>query len=180
MTTTTLLIIGIVALVFLIFSGLLDGLFDFFGLDIFDGIFGPASMATFFLVFGFSGYWMSGFTDIPTGYVLAIAAVFGALVFIPIALLTKYLHKSETGIVTSSNLVGNVGNVLTDIRVGAYGQVRMNHSGHLMTLTATADEEIISPTSVRVVSVSPPNIVHVERVTTLKAENPVNEEKPLV
>lgn len=177
--TTTLLIIGIVALVFLIFSALLDGLFDVFDIDVFDGLFGPASIATFFLVFGFGGSWMSGFTGIPGGIVLVIAAMLGALVFIPIGFLTRYLARSESGIVSSSNLVGNTGNVLTDIRVGAYGQVRMNHSGHLMTLTATADEEITSPTVVRVVSVTPPNIVHVERVVPVQAETVVNEEKPL-
>lgn len=176
--TTLLLIIGIAALGFLILSTLLDGLFDVFDIDVFDGLFGPASIATFFLVFGFSGSWMSANTGIPAGLLMLIAAGFGALVFVPIAFLTRYLAKSESGIVSSNNLVGNTGNVLTDIKTGAYGQVRLNHSGHLMTMTATSDEEIASPALVRVVAVSPSNIVHVERVVSAKAGTVVNEDKP--
>lgn len=160
--TTIFFIIAFLALAVLVLSILLDGIFDVLHLDLFDGIFGPVSIAAFFVVFGFSGAWMSGNTDWSNPAIIAIATGLGALVLVPVGFFMRFLEKSESGIVNSSSLVGTVGTVITDIKVGAYGQVRLNHSGHLATLTATASEEIVSPTAVRVVSVTPPSIVHVE------------------
>lgn len=176
--TTIFFIIAFVALAVLVLSVLLDGIFDMFHFDFFDGIFGPISIAAFFVVFGFSGAWMSGNTEFSTPIIIAIAAVLGTLILVPVGFFMRFLEKSESGVVNSSSLVGTVGTVITDIKVGAYGQVRLNHAGHLATLTATADEEIVSPTPVRVVAVAPSSIVHVEKLNpTVKPSVDMEKEK---
>lgn len=171
--TTTLFIIAIVALIFLVVSAVLDGIFDALTVDAFDGGIGPVSISAFFVIFGFAGWYLGNNTGWSNPLVLGVATFAGALIFVPVAMMTKFLAKSESGVVRNDALIGGVGTVLTDIKVGAYGQVRINHSGHLATMTATASEEISSPTPVRVVSVTPPSIIHVERVTPLdnKSEN---------
>lgn len=164
--------IAFIALAVLVLAVLLDGILDMFHFDFFDGIFGPISMSAFFVVFGFSGAWMSGNTSLVTPVIIAIATVLGIMVLIPVGFFMKFLEKSESGVVNSSSLVGTVGTVITDIKMGAYGQVRLNHAGHLATLTATSDEEIASPTPVRVVSVAPSSIVHVERLNPKPSQTP--------
>lgn len=170
--TTIFFIIAFIALAILVLSVLLDGILDIFHFDFFDGVFGPISMSAFFVVFGFSGAWMSGNTSFATPVIIAIATILGTLILVPVGFFMKFLEKSESGVVSSSSLKGTVGTVITDIKVGAYGQVRLNHSGHLATLTATADEEIPSPTVVKVVSVAPSSIVHVERVHPKPSQTP--------
>lgn len=164
--------IAFIALAVLVLSVLLDGILDIFHFEFFDGIFGPISMSAFFVVFGFSGAWMSGNTEFATPVIIAIATVLGSLILVPVGFFMKFLEKSESGVVNNSSLVGTVGTVITDIKLGAYGQVRLNHSGHLATMTATSDEEIISPASVRVIAVAPSSIVHVERLNPKTSHTP--------
>lgn len=175
--TTIFFTIAFIALAVLVLSVILDGIFDMFHFEFLDGIFGPISMSAFFVVFGFSGAWMSGNTDLGNPVIIAIATVLGVFILIPVGFFMRFLEKSESGVVSNSSLVGTVGTVITDIKEGAYGQVRLNHSGHLATMTATADEEIGSPTPVRVVSVAPSAIVHVERLNPKPSHTPDFEKK---
>lgn len=165
--TTIFLIVALIALGSLILFALIDGIGEALSFDFMDGILGPISISAFFMVFGFTGYWLSGSTGWSTVLVVAISVVAGALIFAPVGLLTKFLENSTTGTVSNDTLTGVVGTVITDIKVGALGQVRLNHSGHIVTMAATADEQIESPTSVKVLSLSPPSTIHVERLHPL-------------
>lgn len=168
--TTIYLTVALVALAALILFALIDGIGEALSFDFMDGILGPLSISSFFVIFGFTGSWLSGNTGWAGALIVLISVVAGACILVPVGLMTKFLENSTTGIVNTNSLVGTVGTVITDIKVGALGQVRLNHSGHIATMVATADEQIESPTSVVVVSVSPPSTIHVERVTPLKKE----------
>lgn len=162
----TFLILGILGLVLLLISFLIDGVLDIFDFDFGDGYLSLTSLATFMAAFGFSGVLaISGF-EASTGVAVIAGLVVGALALLAAGGLTRYLKSDDgEGAPSSRTIVGLRGTVITGIAgPGSYGEVSLNHGGHIAKMGALADEAIPVGTSVQVITALSATSVKVSRV----------------
>lgn len=178
--TTTLLIIGIVAGVFLLLSAALNGIFDFLHIDFLDGAIGPTSAAAFLSVFGFSGFFFSTNTGWGAGLIVLMSLIPALIVFVIVGIVTRFLNNSESGHVDEVNMVGKTATVTLEIPESGTGRVTVNNSGHMMSVNAKSEHRILEGTQVNIDSLAGLNLVYVsplnkpaqqnEQITTTKEE----------
>jgi hypothetical protein len=160
---TVFLAIGAVGIVLLLMSLIvgehLHGIFDALGGgDWFTG----SSMAAFLGALGFGGAIVQQLTDstllaVVGGVVLGVA--FGALV--AWGMLT--LRRADVGgVVTTHELLGATGAVLSDIPAQGFGEIRVTRQGHMMKLNAKSAIPLVTGTQVTVIDVLSATAVVVE------------------
>ncbi|MGO3834331.1 MAG: hypothetical protein ACTJGT_10225 [Microbacteriaceae bacterium] len=144
------LVIGIVGVVVLLFSFLLDGVFD-----LFDGGDGPLSLTTvgaFATLFGFTAFGCVG-AGVPVGIAALLGAIAGVLGGFGAWWLTRSLRNDQSNTsVTTSSLVGETGMVVLAIPGGSgFGEIALTKHGERVSLSATAAEDISRGTQVIIV-----------------------------
>lgn len=162
----TFLVLGIVGLVFLAISFFLDGIMDAFDFEFGDGYLSITSLAAFLAAFGFSGVLaISGF-EASVGVAVIVGAVVGALALGGAGALTRYLKADDgEGAPSSRTIVGLRGTIVTSISgPGSYGEISLNHGGHIAKMGALADEAIPAGTSVQVITALSATSVKVSRL----------------
>ncbi|WP_316669362.1 hypothetical protein [uncultured Propionibacterium sp.] len=170
---TTFLIIGGAGVVLLgialvvgdVLDGVLgsaEGLFD-------SDVFSTAGLAGLVGGFGFGGaigLGVSGLTPVGvlTGLLLGIALAYGS------TRLTRVLrHQGSSNTVRTDSLVGSEASVITAIPADGYGQVRLSHNGHLVTISACSTTAIGAGERVWISEVLTPTAVGVEPIDALPA-----------
>lgn len=156
------LIIGVVGVVVLLLSLLLDGVFD-----LFDGGDGPLSLTTvgaFATLFGFTA-----FGSVGLGASAGVAALLGALAGVLGGFAAWWLSRSlrddrSNTAVSTSTLAGEVATVVLAIPGGSgFGEIALTKHGERVSLSATAKTaiergeqvEILNTLSATSVSVQP-------------------------
>jgi membrane-bound ClpP family serine protease len=150
---TLLLILGVVGVVVLalslIIDGFLEGVFDALGAG--DWVSLPA-LAGFVSAFGFGGAAVLGLTDsgaLATAGGVVAGAGFGWLA----VRMSRALMRGGSGdVVSESTLVGSLGTVVTPIPANGFGEVLLAVSGHSAKYFARCDEPVPLGQSVAVVS----------------------------
>ena len=125
------------------------------------------AVAGFIGAFGFGGA-IAAATIHGQGLGRALVAVgVGLAAAVPSAWLAGLLMRAAMNIhtdatLTSADLIGAMGVVITPIPVGGYGEVRLAVAGQLIKLNARADEAVALGTRVFVIEVPTPSSVLVE------------------
>jgi membrane protein implicated in regulation of membrane protease activity len=129
-------------------------------------------IAGFLGAFGFGGAIVASVR--PGGGVtgLLVAIVVGLLAAIPTGWLTGRLvsaamNISTDGTLSSNDLVGAMGVVITPVPVGGYGEVRLAVAGQQMKFNARSDQPLALGTRIFVISVPSPTSVLVEPTPTV-------------
>lgn len=171
---STFLVIGGIGvallLVVLVLGDVVDGVLDSANLDILDSdLFSTASLAALIGGFGFGGaigLELSGSTAIGVLSGLAL----GAVLALGAGWLTRALKRQgATGSLRTHDLIGREAAVISPIPAEGYGQIRLSHAGHTMTLNARAAfpldartrvwvSQVISATAVEVSPIDPPDL----------------------
>ncbi|MCP2326098.1 membrane protein implicated in regulation of membrane protease activity [Hamadaea flava] len=154
-TTVLFIIVGAVGLGLLALSMLGGELFDFDGAD---SVLSIEVVAAVLAGFGFTAAFISALpgVDLP----LALVAALGAIAAVPVAYLAWLLTGRARNMPTDAtpnrtDLVGRPGVVVTEIRAGGYGEVRVRIGGQQVKLNALADEPL--PAGVHVLVVEAPS-----------------------
>jgi membrane protein implicated in regulation of membrane protease activity len=156
------MIIGAAATVLLLLAFLLDGLFDWMHLDLFDGAVGSGTVFAFLAVFGWAGAFTSHNTGLGFFGVVAIAALAGLIAGTIVGLTMRYLQNSESGFVAEENIVGKNAYVVLPIPAGGYGKIQVNNAGHLMEVSALSNTPISRGTQVVVEAITGPGVAKVK------------------
>lgn len=167
---TTFLVLGGVGVVLLLVSLVVGDLFDLdFGGDFEIGgfdtdIFSTAGIAGLVGGFGFGGALALEWTGLIWA-AIGIGLVVGLILAFVAGSLTARLKRDYPGAGASTKaLVGSEADVLAPIPADGYGQVRLSHAGHRVTLNAKSDEQIAAGERVWVSAVLSPTAVQVGRV----------------
>lgn len=144
---TAMLVIGLVG------GEILDGVFDAIGVDAAGGFFSTEVIGGFLAAFGFGAWLFEG-----SGMTVPVAMLGGGaagVVMGGVALtLSRSLMNMRTDATpTSADLRGALGRVVTPIRAGGLGEVRVSRHGHPLKLAARSDQAIDVGTEVVVVDV---------------------------
>lgn len=140
---TTFLIIGVVGLIFLVISLILDGIFE--ALSFGDGPLSLTTISAFLGIFGFSAlicyttFGWGAMASAGAGSIPAVLGGFGAWA------ITQFLKKSEhSDTVSSTSLVGATAAVTLSIpkQGGGYGEISIRHNDNVYNFSATSDDEI--------------------------------------
>lgn len=162
---TTFLIIGVVGLIFLVISLILDGIFEAFSFG--DGPLSLTTISAFLGIFGFSAlicYTTFGWGAMASAGAGSIPAILGGLGAWAI---TQFLKKSEhSDTVSSTALVGATAAVTLSIpKQGGYGEISIRHNDNVYNFSATSDDEIPKGKQVIVDRVISNTLVAVSLVT---------------
>ncbi|MFV0432731.1 MAG: hypothetical protein ACK5LO_01935 [Leucobacter sp.] len=154
------LVIGIIGVVLLLISLLLDGIFD--ALDFGDGPLSLTTIAAFTAIFGFTA-----FACVGAGVGTAASGVLGALAGVVGGALAWWLTRlirgaESTTAVSGGDLVGSQGAVVLAIPEGGLGEVAVIRHGERISLAASADQPIARGAAVRVVQTVTSTSVRVE------------------
>lgn len=153
------LVVGIIGVVLLLISLVLDGIFDAF--DAGDGPLSLTSIAAFTAVFGFAAFAGVG-AGLSTGLAATVGAFAGVVGGAGAWWLSRMIRRAESNTaVTGTDLVGSIGSVTLAIPEDGLGEVAVVRNGERLSLSATADHPIprgaaititqtITSTSVRV------------------------------
>lgn len=137
MTTTFILFaIGWVSVAILVLTLLLDGLFDFFDFDFFDGSIGPTAIFGFLGVFGLTGGMLNQSTEWGLFGVLSVAVVAGLIFGFLISRIFVFLQNSSSGQVSEKSIVGETAFVVLSVPAKGYGKVKVYNSGHTIEMAA--------------------------------------------
>jgi len=149
--TIVFIVIGAIGLGLLATAMLGGELFDFDGADT---VLSVEVVAAVLAGFGFTAAFVSALpgVDLP----VALLAVIGAIGAVPVAYLAWLLTGRARNMPTDAtpnrtDLVGRPGVVVTEIRAGAYGEVRVRIGGQQVKLNALADDPVPAGTPVVVV-----------------------------
>ncbi|NUR71946.1 MAG: hypothetical protein HOU81_14090 [Hamadaea sp.] len=141
-TTVLFIIVGAIGLGLLALAMLGGELFDFDGADT---VLSTEVVAAVLAGFGFTAAFVSALpgVDLP----LALLAIIGAIGAVPVAYLAWLLTGRARNMPTDAtpnrtDLVGRSGLVVTEIRAGGYGEVRVRIGGQQVKLNALADDPI--------------------------------------
>lgn len=124
-------------------------------------------IAGFLGAFGFGGAIVESLLPGRGGTGLLVAAVVGLLAAVPTAwlsgrLVNAAMNMSTDATLTSNDLVGTLGVVITPVPVGGYGEVRLSVAGQQIKFNARADRPLALGTRVFVIEVPTPTSVLVE------------------
>ena len=124
-------------------------------------------IAGFLGAFGFGGAIVESLLPDRGGTGLLIAVVVGLLAAVPTGwlagrLVNAAMNMSTDATLTSNDLVGTVGVVITPVPVGGYGEVRLAVAGQQIKFNARSDQPLALGTRVFVIEVPTPTSVLVE------------------
>jgi membrane protein implicated in regulation of membrane protease activity len=124
-------------------------------------------IAGFLGAFGFGGAIVESLLPDQGGAGLLIAVVVGLLAAVPAGwlagrLVNAAMNMSTDATLSSNDLVGTVGVVITPVPVGGYGEVRLSVAGQQLKFNARADQPLALGTRVFVIEVPTPTSVLVE------------------
>lgn len=124
-------------------------------------------IAGFLGAFGFGGAIVESLLPGRGGTGLLVAVVVGLLAAVPTAwlsgrLVNAAMNMSTDATLTSNDLVGTLGVVITPVPVGGYGEVRLSVAGQQIKFNARADRPLALGTRVFVIEVPTPTSVLVE------------------
>jgi membrane protein implicated in regulation of membrane protease activity len=124
-------------------------------------------IAGFLGAFGFGGAIAASLLPGAGAPTLLAAIVVGLLAAVPTAWLTGWLVNAAINIstdatLTSNDLIGAMGVVITPVPVGGYGEVRLAIAGQQIKFNARSDHPLALGTRVFVISVPSPTSVLVE------------------
>lgn len=156
------LVIGIIGVVLLLISLVLDGIFDAF--DFGDGPLSLTTISAFTAIFGFTA-----FASVGAGTSTAMAGILGALAGVVGGAaawwLTRLIRGAESSTaVRGDDLVGVTGSVVLAIPAAGLGEVAVVRHGERISLAAVADEPIPRGVAVRIVQTLTSTSVRVEPV----------------
>ena len=166
------LVIGIIGIVLLIISFLIDGIFE--ALDFGDGPLSLTTLAAFGALFGFVGY-----TVVAAGGTPLIAAFAGAGVGVlggigAFFLSRSFKNSTSSASIASEGLAGEEAYVTLRIPGGEnLGEIAFSRGGHRYTFSARAEESITIGSKVTVLATITDSSVMVEKI---KEENQTNQE----
>lgn len=154
------LVIGIVGVVLLIISLVLDGIFEAF--DFGDGPLSLTTIAAFTAIFGFTAFALVG-AGLSTPAAGALGALAGAIGGAIAWWLSRLIRSAESSTaVTGDELVGAEAHVVLAIPAGGLGEVALVRHGERVSLSATADVAIPRGSTVRISHTITPTSVRVE------------------
>ena len=157
--------LGVAGLVFLVvalvFGDWLDALLP--DVELGDGLFSLPVLAGFVAAFGFAGAAVHSVTGTPAAAVTVGAAAGAGVAWATLRLTRALIRMPTDETFRTADLVGREGTVVTAIREGSLGEVRVAFAGQSLKLAARADRpldrgeavvvvEAISPTAVWVSS----------------------------
>jgi len=124
-------------------------------------------IAGFLGAFGFGGAIVESLLPGRGGTGLLIAVVVGLLAAVPTGwlagrLVNAAMNMSTDATLTSNDLLGTVGVVITPVPVGGYGEVRLAVAGQQIKFNARSDQPLALGTRVFVIEVPTPTSVLVE------------------
>jgi membrane protein implicated in regulation of membrane protease activity len=131
------------------------------------------AIAGFLGAFGFGGAIVAALIGGGGAGVALLAVVVGLAVGLPAAwaagrLMNAAVNMATDGTLTSSDLLGASGVVVTPVPVGGYGEVRLAVAGQQIKFNARADEPLPRGTPVFVIEVRSPTSVLVEPTPGVK------------
>ncbi len=164
------LIIGIIGAILLVFSVILDGVFDAFNFG--DGPLSLTTIAAFTAIFGFASFAMvgAGASTTVAGIVGAVAGVAGGAVAWWLSRLVRNAESNTS--VSSEELIGVEASVVLAIPAGGLGEVALVRHGERVSLSATAATAIPRGARVRVVQTLTATSVTVEQIDTVHVTPP--------
>jgi hypothetical protein len=167
----TFLVIGAVGVVVLAVSLLLGDLLGLGHGDV-DGPFSVPAVAGFVGAFGFVGLILAALVPGGTGAEAGVGAAGGLLAAVPTGWLAIRLTRALAGMptdatLTSGDLIGATGVVITPIRAGGYGEVSLAVSGQRLKYNARADAPLAAGTPVLVIETPSATSVVVEETAAL-------------
>lgn len=117
--------------------------------------------------FGFGGAIAATLSGGHGGIAIAVGVVVGLLAALPTAylagkLVSAAMNMPTDGTLSSADLVGAMGVVVTDVPDGGYGEVRLAVAGQQIKFNARADRPLARGTRVFVIEVPSPTSVLVE------------------
>lgn len=152
-------IVGLIILGLAIVIGeILEGLFEAIDSDIFS----PLSLGSSTSIFGLTGLGLLEMAINPIGALLGAVAAAAIAAIITVKVMHALMKSDSRDSVSSAELVGLAGHVVTDIPADGYGTIKVLASGHDTRLNAKANKPIESGQKVRVVEVLSPTSVRVE------------------
>jgi membrane protein implicated in regulation of membrane protease activity len=158
LTGNTFLLIGIVSIVLLIISVLLEGIFDVF--DFGDGPLSLTTLSAFGAAFGFAAFGAEGGgLAIPVAIAIGIAAgIVGLLLAIPGS---RMLQNSEsTSTIKNSQLKGTKALIILPIRDDkSLGEIAFSLNGHRYTFAAQSQEPLQVGDKVTIIDVLTESLV---------------------
>ena len=124
-------------------------------------------IAGFLGAFGFGGAIVESLLPNRGGTGLLVAVVVGLLAAVPTGwlagrLVNAAMNMSTDATLTSNDLLGTVGVVITPVPVGGYGEVRLSVAGQQIKFNARSDQPLALGTRVFVIEVPTPTSVLVE------------------
>jgi len=124
-------------------------------------------IAGFLGAFGFGGAIVASLLPGRGATTVAVAVVVGLLAAIPTGwlagkLVNAAINMSTDATLTSNDLIGAMGVVITPVPAGGYGEVRLAIAGQYIKFNARSDEPLALGARVFVISVPSPTSVLVE------------------
>jgi len=165
-TGGTFLVIGIIGIVLLLISLVLDGIFEAFEFG--DGPLSLTTLAAFATVFGFAGYASmgAGASAVIASFIGAVAGLIGGAMA---WWLSRFFQNSDSGVaMEAGTLAGQEAYVSLGIGLGdSLGEIAFSKNGHRHTFAARAAEPIPTGTHVVVLATITNSLV---LVTPVKPE----------
>lgn len=147
----TLIITGLITIVYLFFSDLVDGIGE--GIPFFD----PAVVMTFITLTSAGGYLLERFTSLNNFIVFIISVIIGAVLSgLLYFFLLVPLRSAEVSLVyTDESLAGQIGKVIVPIPKDGFGEVVIEAGGGIISKRATSllNEEIAYEREVLIIEV---------------------------
>lgn len=161
------LVIGLIGVILLIISLVLDGIFEAF--DFGDGPLSLTTIAAFTAIFGFTAFALvgAGLSTPSAGALGALAGVIGGAIAWWLSRLIRSAESSTA--VTGEELVGSEAHVVLAIPAGGLGEVALVRHGERVSLSASADVAIARGAAVLITHSITPTSVRVEPVPALPA-----------
>ncbi|MFI5617683.1 hypothetical protein [Streptomyces sp. NPDC051567] len=163
------LVLGMVGIVLLVASlvldGVLEGVFDGAPGGLFDGWLSLPVVAGFVSALGFTGAIVLGSTELGPGAATAAGALAGAGTGWATYRTSRALTRDRSGAAPRhGDLVGSTGTVVTAVPPGGYGEVLLRLAGQPVKYAATADGPLARGAEVWVTAAPSPTSVAVRAV----------------
>ena len=144
---------GVLTLVYILVSDMLDGLFEFIP----DGWFNPTLILSFVTFLSAGGYLLETLTSINSIIILIVSALVSLLLvlLLNIFVLIPLTNAEESNAYTEDDLIGRAGHVIVSIPKDGFGEVILHDSGGTVSKTAKGfdEEEIPSGKDILVIDI---------------------------
>ncbi|MBM0065753.1 hypothetical protein JNO66_08795 [Bacillus gibsonii] len=144
---------GVLTLVYILVSDILDGLFEFIP----DGWFNPTLLLSFVTFVSAGGYLLETLTSINSVVILILSALVSLVLvlLLNIFVLIPLSNAEESNAYTEDDLIGRPGHVIVSIPQDGFGEVILYDSGGNVSKTAKSfdDVEIASGTDIFVIDI---------------------------